>query len=139
MSTGVELISDERERQLREEGYAHEHDDIHDGGELAAAACCYAAPERIYKLYKYDSNDPRFAFVDPWPWDVDNDKRVPAHHLSDARRDPKDMSTEWRIDLLVKAGALLAAEIDRLQRKGTEDADDDPAVLGGIGAPEGGV
>ena len=50
-------------------------------------------------------------FVDPWPrsWVEDWDKRLPT-------RDPRDVSDE-RIRELEKAGALIAAEIDRLLRK----------------------
>jgi hypothetical protein len=42
--SGVELIKNERERQVNEEGYTPEHDDEHDLGELGLAAALYALP-----------------------------------------------------------------------------------------------
>lgn len=39
----IERIAAERTRQIEREGYTPEHDDTHDGGELALAAACYAA------------------------------------------------------------------------------------------------
>ena len=39
--TGIELITKERERQIKEEGYTIEHDDSHYSGELAQAARAY--------------------------------------------------------------------------------------------------
>jgi len=120
MKTGTELISEERVRQVAVEGYDSAHDDAHSQGELAMAACCYAGPHKIYEMIK----TPRgVAFVDPWPFSpveaergyFDWDKRkqfakgnIPLAH--------EDMSMEQRIELLIKAGALIAAEIDRLKR-----------------------
>jgi hypothetical protein len=48
--SGVERIADERLRQIMTEGYSAEHDDGHIHGELAMAAACYAAPERLYEM-----------------------------------------------------------------------------------------
>lgn len=46
MKTGVDLIAAERKRQIEKEGWTLQHDrDEHTGGELALAACCYAAPQ----------------------------------------------------------------------------------------------
>ena len=39
--TGIQLILEERNRQIAQEGYSFEHDDEHTRGELAAAASCY--------------------------------------------------------------------------------------------------
>ena len=83
--TGIELIAEERQRQITAEGWTPEHDDEHDNEQLAQAAACYAMP-------------PRLRGPLPWPWDADWWK-------------PGD-----RIRELTKAGALIAAEIDRLQR-----------------------
>lgn len=87
--TGAELIAEERFRQIGSEGWDCFHDDTHDKGQIARAAACYALADVALK------RKPR------WPW---------------ARSwwKPKD-----RIRNLVRAGALIAAEIDRLQRKGT--------------------
>jgi hypothetical protein len=97
--SGVELIAAERQRQVEREGWTPEHDDTHDDGELARAAACYADPHGFH--------DPLGA---PGGW---LGKRIPA-------RWPWDWSY-WkpgatRVRALVKAGALIAAEIDRLQR-----------------------
>lgn len=96
MKTGVELIADERLRQVAEEGYADFHDDTHDRGELAAAAESYLiAAEFIVTRNKPVGCSPSF-----WPWSEESWK---------PSTDP--------VRNLVKAGALIAAEIDRLQRK----------------------
>jgi hypothetical protein len=84
---GVESIAAERKRQIEEEGWTPEHDAQHDRCELSAAAACYA----------------HFGWVKPrtpteWPWDACWWK-----------------PTTYRRDL-VKAGALIAAEIDRVDR-----------------------
>ena len=57
---------------------------------------------------------------DPWPWNL-GDKRFeygerktnPGNEVPE----PSCYTRTERIDLLVKAGALIAAEIDRLQRQ----------------------
>ncbi len=38
MKTGIELISEERQRQITDEGFDSDHDDMHSVGELADAA-----------------------------------------------------------------------------------------------------
>ena len=103
MKTGVERIADERVRQVVKEAYDASHDDDHDSGELAWAAVCYAAPGPVYSQMEVPGG---FRFQDPWPWGIADDKRS-----------EEDMpSAEDRIRLLEKAGALIAAEIDRLLR-----------------------
>lgn len=97
-------ISAERVRQIREEGYTAKHDDTYPCGALAWAAACYAAPEQIYRLRVRGNvfGDDVPTIEPSWPWKSDSDKR--AKH--DRRRQ------------LVIAGALIAAEIDRLDRAG---------------------
>lgn len=89
MSKAIEDIAAERQRQIETEGWSIEHDDSHSDGELARAAACYAYDDR--KKYK------AAAPVD-WPW-------------SQAWWKPKTKRED-----LVRAGALIAAEIDRLDR-----------------------
>jgi hypothetical protein len=96
MADGVKLISAERKRQVKEEGYSLEHDDGHDAGELAKAAIAYAIPNRSAEQA-----------VTWWPW---KDGPVVNHNVHNPR------GRQSRIRELVKAGALIAAEIDRLQR-----------------------
>lgn len=101
MPTGTELIQAERTRQLLDEHFDAAHDDDHQSGELVNAARCYIMATRHPDLLHLGPA------VD-WPWDDD------WWRPSD---DP--------IRNLTKAGALIAAEIDRLQRaarKGLEDA-----------------
>ena len=102
--SGVERIADERRRQIEVEEYSAEHDDPHDEGELAMAAVCYAAPVRIYEMRQRGNWS--VTFSDPWPWNDEDDKRPFG-----------EPSPDDRIRLLEKAGALIAAEIDRLLRK----------------------
>ena len=93
MKTGIELIAEERQRQIDVEGWNAEHDDIgHNGEQLAEAAALYALPE-IRRCYEYD-------VMNLWPWDKKWWKPTP----------------DDRVRELAKAGALIAAEIDRLQR-----------------------
>ena len=87
MKQGIELIAEERKRQVDEEGWTEEHDDQHTCGELKIAAACYTTL----------SDHPAPSF---WPWLIEWWK---------PSGDP--------IRNLVKAGALIAAEIDRLQRE----------------------
>lgn len=98
---GAELIAAERQRQITDEGWTPEHDAEHVQGELALAGACYAwPPPRPLDVKK------------AWPWDREWWKpTIPAHGA-------KSNAQEWqdaRIRDLVKAGALIAAEIDRLQ------------------------
>lgn len=102
MKTGTELIAEERKRQIEEEGWTPEHDDQHHSGELAQAASCYALPGEL-RFYVPDSPE-------NWPWAADWWK--PAN----CEFDTDDNYVEERIKELKKAGALIAAEIDRLHR-----------------------
>ncbi len=86
--TGIELIAKERKRQIEKEGWTAQHDARHIRGELALAAIAY--------IWHRWSNDKLILHM-YWPWDETWWK-------------PKDT-----ISNLVKAGALIAAEIDRLQ------------------------
>ena len=109
---GAELIAAERKRQVSEEGWDEDHDDDHDFNQLAWAAVCYAAPGLVYRI---DGGRAAPHYQDPWPWDEDSDKRPRRNgDLSDAYTTPIDK----RVRALVKAGALIAAEIDRLHRVG---------------------
>jgi hypothetical protein len=93
MKTGIQIIALERERHLNVEGFDSNRDDQYVNEELAMAASCYVRP------YNDLTPDSRIA---NWPdtWDIGWWK--PSH---------KD-----RVKELAKAGALIAAEIDRLHR-----------------------
>ena len=97
--TGIQFIENERKRQIEIEGWTAEHDKQHDDGQLARAAACYAfAP-----FLKDDIRDGYKLPLGMWPeyWLAKYWKPVP----------------EDRIKELAKAGALIAAEIDRLIAK----------------------
>lgn len=111
--TGVELIAAERQRQISEEGWTPEHDEQHDAGELVMAACAYASYAVEVRLYRRVILTNEIRFVDPFPKEW-RDKR--KSKLGDTYQSFETLSSTDRIDLLTKAGALIAAEIDRLQR-----------------------
>ena len=102
--TGIQLIAKERERQITEEGWTPDHDDQHDSSEMAWVACYYAMPSMIMDKCTCGhiiALSPDVMF-DETGWANEHAKR-----------------TGWvdRIKDLVKAGALIVAEIDRLKRK----------------------
>lgn len=118
MKTGDQLIAAERQRQMDQEGYFAADDDRWTKGELAWAAACYAAPDRIYRQNLFAG---RIAFDDPWPWRSILDKR-PRPSLGNYV-EPEKATRDQRISLLVKAGALIAAELDRLLREKAKEAE----------------
>lgn len=100
MKTGIELIAEERQRQIEVEGFTSQHDEDNNEEELSAAAAAYAfAPfmkDEIREGYKTPPSPmwPKYWLAKWW------------------KPCPND-----RIRELQKAGALIAAEIDRLQAK----------------------
>lgn len=99
-STGIELIAAERDRQITDERWDARHDDRHKNGSMATAASAYAYPDRSLTNV-WDDDENRYEQVpEDWPWEPRFWKPTPND----------------RIRELVKAGALIAAEIDRLQR-----------------------
>lgn len=84
----VAAVIAERVRQIQEEGFTAEHDDRYAEHELPRAAVCYAMGRQIS-----GADYPRF-----WPWAMRWWK--PGTHR----------------DNLIKAGALILAEIERLDR-----------------------
>lgn len=97
MKTGIEHIAEERQRQIEVEGWTKEHDAEHTNDSLALAAVCYAIPSEL-RHYSYCPLR-KERVPDFWPWDKEWWKPCP----------------EDRIRELTKAGALIAAEIDRLK------------------------
>lgn len=81
----------ERQRQVETEGWTPKHDDEHQHGEMAGAAACYA----LRNVQHWGAAQ---AAASLWPWDEKWWKP------SDNRRN------------LVKAGALIIAEIERIDR-----------------------
>lgn len=93
--SGSDLIAAERERQEVGERWTESHDDEHSQRELVRAACCYASEAHMSRTQSHMTLPPI-----EWPWEPEWWK--PS---GNAIRD------------LTKAGALIAAEIDRLQRE----------------------
>lgn len=103
--TGAEMIAKERQRQIDQEGYSEGSDDHYECPMLAQAAACYlqhysdrgwllnvpcnSINEGIYQTDVAPNN---------WPFELKYWK-------------PKDSLRD-----LVRSGALIAAEIDRLNR-----------------------
>ena len=50
MKKGIDLIADERRRQIEVEKWTPEHDDEHAENELALAAAVYAIPDSIRNM-----------------------------------------------------------------------------------------
>ena len=109
MKTGIELIAEERQRQIEKEGWDSTHDAEHAGGDMIGASMCYAANalNKIHgeemaraQIRSYDENGGEW--MDAWPWSKDWDKR----EKHDAKRS------------LIIAGALIAAELDRISKGG---------------------
>lgn len=98
---GVLLIAEERRWQVEKHGWTAAHDDKHDRGQMLAAAMCYASVPLLRLTFKPNNAESEITEVmaTKWPWDEQWWK---------PSRDP--------VSNLVKAGALIAAEIDRLTR-----------------------
>ncbi len=107
--TGIELIAKERKRQQDIEGY-NVFDDLNSykNGEIIGAAACYAV-SALNKLYLQNNPLDKKGLAelkmwdgeDAWPWLSNQDKRE-KHDV---------------VRSLVIAGALIAAELDRLNAK----------------------
>lgn len=99
MMSVLDEIAAERKRQIEMERWTPKHDDEHDRGQIAAAAGCYALEGSCADI---DSRFPRDELPDgtprAWPWEPESWK-------------PKDRRRN-----LIRAAALLVAEIERLDR-----------------------
>jgi hypothetical protein len=85
-------IGKERNRQISDENCSEEHDDGHTDGSIAMAAACYAIPPRMRVM--------EFTQPELWPWDVEDWKPLPSNRMRE----------------LIKAGALIVAELERIDR-----------------------
>lgn len=88
---GIESIAAERRRQIEKERWSSRHDDEHAAAEMAMAAACYALSGAGWA---------RDAVSEIWPKTWGRNWWKPKNCRAD----------------LVRAGALIAAEIDRLDR-----------------------
>lgn len=103
MKTGIELIAEERQRQIDVEGYTEQHDSNHKASEFVYAAIAYTEAAKVgincMEIGNTNENEIMRRKVEmgrdyPFGWDF-----KPSTDIRD----------------LVKAGALIAAAIDRLQ------------------------
>ncbi len=92
LTQAVRDVLAERQRQISEIGYAPDHDDEHADGSLARAAACYALGRKSVRALEWSPD------VILWPWE----------NWAWKNGEPRRM--------LVKAGALILAEIERLDR-----------------------
>lgn len=94
-SRGVRLIAAERQRQITQERWTPDHDDQHADGALVVAARTYIeAALNLNEVHGVEYETPSYDWPTGWAWKPSDN---PVRNL-------------------VKAGALIAAEIDRLQR-----------------------
>jgi hypothetical protein len=119
--TVIDEIAAERLRQTEAEGWSAEHDDEHNRGELAAAAGCYALVSTWDSgaMFATVSRQPtqhgaNFGWVSAstvfWPWAREWWKpTVPRRNL-------------------IKAAALLVAEIERIDRATAKVATENPSA-----------
>jgi len=89
--TGIERIAAERQRQIEQKDWTPEHEVQYEFQKLVRIADCYATPPNMRN--PFGDIDFLFPFEDSW-WKPSPDNRIRE---------------------LEKAGALIAAEIDRLQ------------------------
>jgi hypothetical protein len=97
----IDDIAAECLRQVESEGWSPEHDDQHTDGSLARAAACYAVHAGNHQDLALLVGLPAYRDIRPfgWPWAQEWWKP------KDPRRD------------LVRAGALIVAEIERMDRE----------------------
>lgn len=106
-SAGVLLIDAERGRQVTEEGYTAEHDDTHADGSLGVMA-----QRLLTRVYDLVANP--------------DDELAPGSKYRMAAREAKHVADKYngdRVHQLTVAGAVIAAEIDRLLRAEQRESD----------------
>ena len=114
MKTGIELIAEERQRQTEKEGWSQKHDNCeHSKGNLSIAAAYYAINKLPFRM--------RLQYFEPDDMGTNDSDRgyrkgykgrgwIEQFPFTDAdKREKHD-----RLKSLVVAGALIAAEIDRI-------------------------
>lgn len=97
VTSGVGLIAAERKRQIESEGYSPKGDTGYQDSELLQAADCYVSVA-VNLTRGHDLDSTYKDIVRFWPWNIRTFK-----------------PTADRVRNLVKAGALIAAVIDRIQ------------------------
>lgn len=115
----IHLIAIERARQIDEEGFDKEHDKQHENGDLAMAAALYASPNDNLFIVEHCNHCGGLSITtDPWPWfdEIDPPRggpKIPVHSHDKRQK-------HSRLRRLQIAGALIVAEMERLQELGEE-------------------
>ena len=109
LSQAARDVLAERQRQISAEGWTPEHDDEHSRGEMGRAAAAYAL-DTASQLSEHPGVSKHFALLATgiWPWNH------ASHKPADERRN------------LIKAGALILAEIERLDRAAMSSQSKEP-------------
>jgi hypothetical protein len=103
MRKAIDDVIMERQRQIHREGYSTSHDDEHADRELARAGAAYAL-HYVQREWVFDSTPDQYR-------DSTNSDLDAACFPDDWEFKPKDPRRD-----LVRAAALLIAEIERLDR-----------------------
>lgn len=103
MKRGIDLIAEERQRQIDVEGYNEQHDSQHNASELIYAAIAYVESAKVgVNCAEMGITDENYILIGK----SDMGRHYPFGWSFKPSTDVRD---------LVKAGALIAAAIDRLQ------------------------
>jgi len=99
----INLIAEERQRQVEVEGFSIEQDDSYRPCELTDAAAAYLLLSTEARLFDFGGNlVTKYEIPDEiWPWASKSFKPTPGNRLRE----------------LVKAGALIVAAIEKEQRR----------------------
>lgn len=111
----------ERVRQMHVEGWTEAHDDQHDDGQMALAAAAYILtrePRTEYKLFPVMQRVDVRSAEDPTHHHVGNVSAPKIWPWYGQWWKPKDRRRD-----LVRAAALIVAEIERLDRAADKPAD----------------
>ncbi len=106
----IDEIAAERQRQINVECWSEEHDDEHANGALAAAGATYAWLASLHDDFRQEQIR-RLSFVEPG-------LHATIHELW-----PESWGDQWfkpktRRRDLIRAAALIVAEIERMDRSG---------------------
>lgn len=118
---GMEIILNERQRQIEAEGFSFQHDDTHQKGELGDAAWCYV---KHASSYERGTNFDVLSVPNAWPWSIrdwkpgqplDDYRKAGALYLAEAERYGRiGPRKKWIADSCQRQAEYCAAQIDRL-------------------------
>lgn len=116
MKTGIELIADERQRQINVEGYSAQHDSQHKASEFTYAIIAYAEAAK--------------AGINCRESGITDERYISMAKSDMGRHFPwGEFKTTTDIRDLTKVGALAAALIDRLQGEVAVEVEEKPRII----------